>query len=322
MQPTLFAMEPVAVPAAEPSSEERAVGARLPASLRFGTMSWSYKGWVGRVYGAGADPAQLGARGLTAYATHPLLRAVEIDRSYYEPLPVDVYREFAAQVPEDFRFLVKAHEVCVVRRYPTHARYGKRRGELNALYLDAGLRRRGGRRSDRRGARREVGRDPAPVPTAGRWDPGVVRARAPRVHRRPAARCPLRGRDPQPQILSADYGAALAASGALHAHNVWPGMPSILEQARRIPPTTRRPLIVRWLMRAGDAYAEASAVSPFDRLQSEDVENREDVARPSRAPTRMESPRSCSSTNKPKDAPGSILRLARTIASRLAEGLV
>lgn len=319
MQPTLFAMEPVAVPAAEPSSEERAVGARLPASLRFGTMSWSYKGWVGRVYGAGAAPAQLGARGLTAYATHPLLRAVEIDRSYYEPLPVDVYREFAAQVPEDFRFLVKAHEVCVVRRYPTHARYGKKRGELNGLYLDAAYASEAVVGPIVEGLGAKLGAILLPFPPQ---DAGVPGAFARALHDFIAAlprgvpyAVEIRNRE----LLSADYGPALAAAGALHAHNVWPGMPSILEQARRVPPTTRRPLIVRWLMRAGDAYEEASArFSPFDRLQSEDVENREDVARLVARAHAHGVPALVLVDNKAEGcAPESILRLTRTIASRL-----
>lgn len=56
-------------------------------------------------------------------------------------------------------------------------------------------------------------------------------------------------------------------------------MPSVLEQARSMPPATRRPLIVRWLMRRGDVYDEAkSRFFPFSRLAEPDLQHRQDIA--------------------------------------------
>ena len=86
---------------------------------------------------AGLPKTRLADRGLPAYASHPLHRAVEIDRTYYEAPAAQFFRGLAEEVPDDFRFLVKAHEECTVFRFPTHARYGKRRGELNGRFLDA-----------------------------------------------------------------------------------------------------------------------------------------------------------------------------------------
>src|SRR5574337_713524 len=85
-----------------------ALAARLPPRLRLGTSSWSYPGWQGLVW-EGAHSEQLLARkGLSVYARHPLLRTVSIDRSFYRPLTASDYARYAAQVPGDFRFVVKA----------------------------------------------------------------------------------------------------------------------------------------------------------------------------------------------------------------------
>ena len=136
-QRALFDEPPRALKAAAPRPEHGALAARLPPTIRFGTMSWNFPGWIGKVYDAGAPKTRLADRGLPAYASHPLHRAVEVDRTYYEAPAADFFRTLAAQVPDDFQFLVKAHEECTVFRFPLHARYGKRRGELNGRFLDA-----------------------------------------------------------------------------------------------------------------------------------------------------------------------------------------
>jgi len=70
-----------------------------------------------------------------------------------------------------------------------------------------------------------------------------------------------------PELLTPAYAAALAQGGAVHCHNAWGEMPSVLEQARAVPPIARRPLIVRWLFPPGDSYAAASErLAPFDRI--------------------------------------------------------
>jgi uncharacterized protein YecE (DUF72 family) len=45
---------------------------------------------------------------LAAYGKHPLLRTVSIDRTFYAPIAEADYARYATQVPDDFRFLVKA----------------------------------------------------------------------------------------------------------------------------------------------------------------------------------------------------------------------
>ncbi|MFN7644632.1 MAG: DUF72 domain-containing protein [Burkholderiales bacterium] len=46
--------------------------------------------------------------GLPAYASHPLLPTVGIDRGFYAPIEVGKYARDAAQVPAGFRFLLGA----------------------------------------------------------------------------------------------------------------------------------------------------------------------------------------------------------------------
>jgi uncharacterized protein YecE (DUF72 family) len=95
------------------------LGRQLPRSVHLGTSSWSFPGWQGIVYSRQHTEAQLARGGLAAYAQHPVLRAVGIDRGFYQPLTADDYARYASQVPEDFRFLVKAPALvtdAVVRR--------------------------------------------------------------------------------------------------------------------------------------------------------------------------------------------------------------
>ena len=287
----------------------------MPAGIRLGGMSWSYPGWTGRVYEPGVAQKDLARHGLTAYAAHPLLRTVEIDRSYYDPLAADVFQSYAAQVPDDFRFVVKAHEDCTIDRYPPHARYGQRRGLANPRFLDpehaasavvpqivAGL-----------GAKlgvilwqfppQETGDADAFARRLGTFLKGLPVG--------PTYAVELRNAD----LLGPAYGAALADAGAVHCHNVWTAMPSPVQQARQLPPATRRPLIVRWLLRWGDPYEKAKArFEPFDRLVEEDAVNRAAVADLARRAHRHGVETIATVDNKAEGcAPESISRLARAI---------
>ena len=80
---------------------------QLPAHLRFGVSTWSYPGWDGLVWQGEYDASTLSKHGLAAYSQHPLLRTVCIDRTFWRPLSAAQYAAYAAQVNEDFRFVVK-----------------------------------------------------------------------------------------------------------------------------------------------------------------------------------------------------------------------
>lgn len=281
-------------------------------------MSWAYPSWANLVYGGTYTPKTLSEVGLTAYAQHPLLRAVEIDRSFYDPLPANVYRSYAEQTPDDFRFLVKAHQDCTIRRVPLHARYGKRAGQQNPLYLDAAY-----------AIERVI--EPLREGLGARAFALLFQFPPEELHEHPAEFAERLQRflialPPAPFVYAVElrnaeritpqYGEALVAAGAIHCHNVWPRVPPILAQARALPPATRRPLLVRWMMRRGDSHDAAMArAKPFDRIVLEDPDNLAEVARLVRSAQHHQIPALVAIDNRAEgSAPRTAARLARAIA--------
>lgn len=278
-QGTLFELPKVALEAVAPSPMQTELAARLPSSIRIGAMTWSYPGWRGIVYAQAASEKQLANHGLTAYSRLPLLRAAEIDRAYYEPLTAEAYRRYAEQVPDGFRFLVKAHEDCTVARYPQHARYGKKRGLDNPLFLEARYAEQV-LRPMRDGLGEKLGGVLFQFPPQDVREPRVFADRLHRFLRQLPSDilCAIELRNRE--LLTPAYGAALADTGAVHCHNAWTSMPSVTEQARQLPKATRRPLVLRWLLRPHESFADASArYTPFHRLVEEDTVRREEIAR-------------------------------------------
>jgi uncharacterized protein YecE (DUF72 family) len=124
---------PGSIRPAEVEESIQRLGRQLPASVHLGTSSWSFPGWQGIVYGDACSESSLARHGLAAYAQHPLLRLVGIDRGYYQPLPRSEFERYASQVSSDFRFLVKAPALVA----DSHMR-GERGapGEPNPYFLD------------------------------------------------------------------------------------------------------------------------------------------------------------------------------------------
>jgi uncharacterized protein YecE (DUF72 family) len=319
-QVDLFGAGSPQIGVAELAPDARELAARLPAALRLGTMSWNYPGWRGVVYAANAPQKSLSALGLTAYSRHPLFRTVEIDRTYYEPLPADAFRAYARQVPEDFRFIVKAHDACVLVRFPPHARYGARAGQPNPLFLDPEHASREVVAPALEGLGPKLGvvmfQFPPQDVGTGQGFAARLGAFLSALPQGPTYAVELRNAD----LVSPAYGEALAAAGAVHVHSVWSSMPSIAEQARRLPPATRRPLFVRWLFPRGDSYEAAGArYEPFSRLVDEDGASRAAVADLVTRALAHDVPAIVTVDNKAEGcAPESITRLARELCVRAA----
>jgi uncharacterized protein YecE (DUF72 family) len=112
----------------------------LPSALRLGTSSWSYPGWAGLVWDQPYSEAKLAKEGLRAYCQHPLLRTVSLDRAFYRPMTAQQYAQLAAQVSDDFRFVVKVPSMisdAVIR-----GSAGEKAGrglQANPHFLDAAL---------------------------------------------------------------------------------------------------------------------------------------------------------------------------------------
>lgn len=316
-QPSLFKLPPRVVEAAGEQVEHRALREQLAAGLRLGTMSWSFPGWRGLVYGDNADPKLLADAGLTAYSKHPLLGTVEVDRSFYEPLPARYFEALSEQVPSDFRFLVKAHEDCSLLRFPRHARYGKKQGASNARFLDPDYATDAVIGPSVEGLGAKLGAILFQFPPQDAGSPAAFTEQLAgflqRLPRGVTYAVELRNAE----LLTPAYARALEDAGAVHAHNVWGNMPSVLQQARLIPPAARRPLIVRWLMRRGDDYEGArSRFLPFTRLVEPDLPNRRDIATLIAKALAHDVPAFVVVNNKAEgSAPASVVELAREIVA-------
>jgi uncharacterized protein YecE (DUF72 family) len=320
-QLALFAFEPETEPetrgvgAAVPSEEVEALGRELPAGIHLGGSTWSFPGWAGLVYDRSYPPAKLAREGLAAYARHPLLRSIGVDRTHYSPVAADELARYRDVVPEGFLFLVKAHEACTLSRFPDHARYGAQRGEENALFLDPLY------AADQVVAPFVEGIGTSAGALLFQFAPqamGSPAAFAERLHaflaalpRGPVYAVELRNRE----LITAGYGEALAAVGACHCHNVHPRMPDVRVQGR-LAATDRGPMtIVRWLLGAGLTYEEAGRMyAPFNRMAAPDPGNREAVADLARAALAGKRPFLCTINNNAEgSAPLSAVELAREI---------
>ncbi len=267
-------LAPVEVPV-----DDQAVAEALPPELRMGTSSWSFPGWAGIVYDRESSKATLSRKGLESYSRHPLLRAAGIDRTFYAPVPAEVFAEYAAQVPDDFRFLTKAAAECTTPWIRGEA--GRPAGP-NPHYLDAqwateevvgpyveGLGEKAGTllfQFPPQGSR--VRRDP--VKFAAELS-GFLEE----LPRGPAYTVELR----DTELFTADYLAALDAGGAGHCHNVHPKMPAVAEQIAATAKQDWGPFVVRWMLHGGLEYEQAlERYEPFSAIVDEDPDTRELLA--------------------------------------------
>jgi uncharacterized protein YecE (DUF72 family) len=252
-----------------------ALAARLPRALRMGTSSWSFPGWRGLVYARQHREAELARHGLRAYARHPLLRTVGVDRAFYAPLRREEWRVFAAVVPADFRFVVKAHAALTV---PPGARRPAFLERAPEVFLDAGYAQRQVLSPALEGLGERLGvmlLQFSPLPPALLREPGRVLARLHGFLRAlPAgATWAIEWRDAA--MLGPEYEALLADTGAVHGYSAHPRMPRL---AAQLTAPARGPLLLRWLLERDQAYEEArSRYAPFDRLVDPDPPTRREI---------------------------------------------
>ena len=297
-----------------------ATAARVPASVRLGTSSWSFPGWAGIVYGATATPARLARDGLAAYARHPLLRTVGIDRTFYAPLTAGAFAAYARAVPDGFRFLVKAHEVCTTARFPRHERYGAQAGQPNPRFLDAAY------AAEQVVAPAVDGLGAALGPVLFQLPPqdatvlGGAAGFAQRLHAflRALPRGPLYAVELRtPRVFGPRYLAALADAGAVHCLSAHPSMPDLDTQAGLLGSAAPPATVVRWMLpRHLDYESARRRYAPFDRLVDEDPVSRDAIARLCADAAAAGRPAYVIVNNKAEgSAPLSIFRLAERIAA-------
>lgn len=308
--------QPATVASVRADADVRATAARLPRTLRMGTSSWSFPGWEGIVYRGHVSQQKLARHGLEAYARHPLLRTVGLDRTYYRPIGMEDFERYADAVPRGFRFLVKAHRLVTSPTDPES--YGVR--SPNPRFLDPHYAVEEVIGPAWEGLGRKLGPllfQFSPIHPNQIGGSGVFLERLYRfldaLPDGPLYAVELR----TPAFLSAEYGDMLDATGVAHCYNVHPAMPPIAEQLALLSPFYQPALVVRWMLHAGLRYEAArDRYEPFDRIVDGDVPSREQIARAVLDATIAERPAFVIANNKAEgSAPLSIFRLAERIAS-------
>ncbi|HTJ91918.1 MAG TPA: DUF72 domain-containing protein [Pararobbsia sp.] len=279
-----------ALPVAAPEFDNAlaALGQALPAEVHLGTSTWSFPGWKGIVYRDEVSNAKLSREGLHAYGQHPVLGCVGIDRSFYAPLTVAQYARHAAQVPDTFRFVVKAPaSVCDA------SIRGPRGGALmeNAAFLNA-----------------EIARDEFVLPCleglghkAGALvfqlsplTPKLLADPTELIERLAAFFAALPTLDTFPGspvyaieirdavLLTPRFIRMLREARVRYCIGIHARMPEVLRQAAALAlldDDGPGPLVARWSLHAGFEYETAKAkYEPFDRIVDADPSTRNALA--------------------------------------------
>ena len=291
------------------------VAERLPRHLRLGTSSWSFPGWAGIVYDQPAPQSTLSREGLAAYAAHPLLRTVSIDRSYYGRIEESTYAQWADDVPAGFRFVIKVDRAVTV----PDLRSGSGAASLpNPLFLDP----RQAESSTIAPALRGLGE------RAGvfllQFSPFAARAvGGSRIFARRLGEflnalprgIPFAVEIRSPELFTPRLIETLAKTDAVYCHTVHPAMPGLAQQLAAVPANGFPRLVIRWMLHSGMRYDQArDHYHPFHRLVDEDPETRSLIAGACRHADRLDREAYVLINNK---AEGS----ARLSATRLAESI-
>jgi len=303
----------------------RALARRLPASLRFGVSTWSYPGWEGLVWEGEYDPGTLSKHGLGAYHQHPLLRTVCVDRTFWRPLTAGQYAAYAAQVDEDFRFVVKCPALV------TDAQVRGDEGKAlkpNPDFLDPRLAVEHFVQPTLAGLGAKLGvlvfqLSPLPLGWLGRPAPLLDRlslmlaAVRQALDGYPAVIVAVEVRDPE--LLGQALVHTLKAHGATFCLGLHGKMPPIEAQLPMLRALWPGPLVCRWsLNRVFGAYGYADAQrqhAPFDAIVSEDIHTRVELARAIRGIAGAGQPAYVTVSNDAEGcAPLSIQRLALAVA--------
>jgi uncharacterized protein YecE (DUF72 family) len=261
----------------------------LSHHVRLGTSTWSYPGWAGIVWDGVYAESRLAREGLTAYARHPLLRTVCVDRAFYRPLSASQYARLAAMVPPEFRFVVKAPSL--VTDALVRGEEGRGR-QPNPAFLNPALAVHEFVRPALEGLGAKIGAlvfqlSPLPLSLLARRDEvfdriaAMLRALPSLRPDAPDGVIAVEVRDPE--LLSPAFAQLLRDAGATYCHGLHPKLPPIAEQLPMLRALWPGPLVCRWNVNrrhGAYGYEDAEALyAPFDKMIHPDLELRVALAR-------------------------------------------
>lgn len=296
--------------------------ARFAGRLLLGTSSWSFPGWTGLVWKHGNRPsdARLARDGLAQYAAQPFLGCVSLDRTFYRAIDCAAYERLARQVPDGFRFVVKAPAdiTDAVFRDPetgaaltANPRFLDPQAALDCVVHPAA-----------QGLGHQLGVLVFQVPPLPRvWldDPVSLMQRLDQLWREIVPALPacavaaLELRDSA--LLVPELFDRLAMSGVRYCVGLHDRMPDAATQVDAMQRAGAGDFVCRWNLRQGLRYRDAKARwDPFDRMQAPDPDTREALARAVLA-TLMEGYRAFVTINNKAEgsAPLSVVALAEEI---------
>ena len=281
------------------SPEMQVLANALPVDLRLGTSSWTFPGWAGLVWDQPYAQAKLSKEGLHAYSQHPLLRTVSLDRAFYRPMTAQQYAQLAAQVSDDFRFVVKVPSVisdALVRS--TDGENAGRGMQANSRFLDAALFHDMCIKPVLEGLGRKLGvlvlqMSPLPahmlisqnISRLFEQLAGVLSAQSAMKSVVSDAVLAVELRNPEfvTTPLRDDLVAMLKDTGAAYCLGLHAKMPPIEEQLPILRKLWPSPLVCRWNLHAKHGKfgyeAAKSGYEPFDKLVDEDLTTRAQLAR-------------------------------------------
>jgi uncharacterized protein YecE (DUF72 family) len=249
-----------------PADDEtnRALAKRLPRELLMGTSSWSFPGWRGIVWpNREWNDTRLAREGLAIYATHPLLRTVGIDRSYYGPIAAHDMQAWADQLPDDFLAVAKVWEL-ITKPWV--------RGEGNPRYLSLNAFDEEVLAPHRQAFANHTGALVFEVPAGEAHRPEVFARDVDNFFREARKReFPLTIEVRDRTLLTPAFGRALAANDVPLCFTFHPTMPPLAEQMawaeRHGLFECTAPLVARLMLPPGMVYEERRrACMPFGQL--------------------------------------------------------
>ncbi|RYY73527.1 MAG: DUF72 domain-containing protein [Gammaproteobacteria bacterium] len=317
-------VEPVAF-----SNELITLAKKLPPNLRLGTSSWSCPGWKGIVWNGDYSESALSRYGLNAYHQHPLFRTVSVDRGFYRPMNVMQFADYASQVGDDFRFVVKAPSLVTDASIRDESGRGMRINTnfLNAtdavkLFVEPAL----------EGLGHKLGALVFQIsPLSTDWF-----ARMPeligRLHNLLKAIGDIKRVAPDgvvavevrdAQWLTPQFVQALRDTGTTYCMGLHAKMPSIDDQLPILRDLWPGPLVCRWNLNpvhGAYGYEDAGQIySPYNNIVDPDVETRIKLAKVIAGTANAGQNVFVSISNKAEgSAPLSVLELARTISQHQA----